>query len=57
MIHLMIKFQSEKNIINMFEDEYIFFSAQKSFRKQIDEIGRTDPDEGNLAIHNFTSGS
>ncbi|MGV3604455.1 MAG: hypothetical protein ACO1N1_24750 [Dyadobacter fermentans] len=39
----------------MFEEEYLFFSAQRSFRKQPDEIGRTDPAEGNLAVHTFTS--
>lgn len=52
----MIKFGSEKNIDSMFEEEYLFFSSQRSFRKQLDEIGRTDPGEGNLAVRNFTSG-
>jgi hypothetical protein len=56
MAHLMIKFGSEKNIKSMFDEEYLFFSAQRSFRKQLDEIGRMDPAEGNLAIHNITSG-
>jgi hypothetical protein len=56
MVHLMIKFGSEKNIKSMFDDEYLFFSTQRSFRKQLDDIGRTDPGEGNLAVHNITSG-
>lgn len=55
-IHLLIKFGSEENVKSMFEEEYLYFSAQKSFRQQADMVGRTDPGEGNLAIHNIVSG-
>lgn len=43
-----IKFGSTKNIEDMYENEYLYFSSLNDFRAPIENTGRNDPLEGSL---------
>jgi hypothetical protein len=46
-----VKFGKESNILDSYENEYLYFSALRSFRSfEKDQFGRFDPREGNLKI-------
>jgi hypothetical protein len=45
---LYIKFGSTKNIEDMYQHEYLYFSVQNGFRAPREPTGRNDPNEGNL---------